>query len=244
MIDPLLKRLRHYDEVTAEEEDVLRAAAAETLTVRRFKTIVEPRTELSFSTLLVEGLVHSFKVMRDGSRQTVQLAVPGDFIDLHSLTMKEVDHNLVALSDCVVAKFPHERLKEITRKHDHLTRLLWLSTTIDGAIEREMITSLGARSAVARLAHFFCELQARLEAVGIASACAAPTCSYDLKMNQEELANFLGMTPVHVNRMLKELRERGLLTFRGHIVEISDWRGLVTLAEFDPFYLGLRRRPR
>ena len=133
---------------------------------------------------------------------------------------------------------------DITRKHDHLTRLLWLSTLIDGAIEREMITSLGVRSAVQRLAHLFCELQVRLQAVGLASPCTGPSCSYDLSLNQEELAEVVGMTPVHTNRMLKELRERELLTFRGQIVEIADWDGLVDLAEFDPFYLNHRRRPR
>ncbi|MCA1653404.1 MAG: Crp/Fnr family transcriptional regulator [Sphingomicrobium sp.] len=239
MIDKLLVKLRRYDDVSSEEEQVLRAAAGETIEFRRGQTIVKARTELSASTLLIEGLVHSFKDLGDGSRQTVQLAVPGDFIDLHSLLMKQVDHNLGALSNCRVVKFPHERLIDITQHHAHLARLLWLSTVIDGAIERETIMSLGIRSSVSRLAHLFCELQVRFEVVGLAESR-----SYDLQLNQEELSEILGMTPVHINRMLKELRERGLLTFRGHVVEISDWNGLVALAEFDPFYLDLRQRPR
>ena len=244
MIDKLLMKLRRYDRVSGEEEEVLRNAAADKASFRRGATIIRARTELKQSTLLIKGLVHSFRAMADGRRQAVQFAVPDDFIDLHSLPMKSVDHELVAMSDCEVVRFPHERLVEITRKYDHLTRLLWLSTVIDGAIERETIASLGIRSAVGRLAHLFCELQVRLEVVGLASSCTAASCWYDLALNQEELSDVLGMTPVHMNRMLKELRERGLLTFKGHIVEITNWNGLVALAEFDPFYLGLQQLPR
>ena len=244
MIDKLLVKLRRYDCVSAAEEDALRMAAAETVSFRRGKTIIRAKTELSQSTLLVRGLVYSLRAFPDGRSQAVQFAVPGDFIDLHSLLMKSVDHDLVAITDCEIVHFPHVALIEITREHDHLTRLLWLSTVLDGAIEREMITSLGVRSAISRLAHLFCELQVRLEAVGLAKPCAEAACSYDLSLNQEQLSDVLGMTSVHMNRMLKELRERNLLSFRGHIVEISDWRGLVALAEFDPFYLGLHERPR
>ena len=244
MIDKLLSKLRRYDTVSLEEEQALHAAAAETVEYKRGATLVTAKTELSSSTLLIDGLVNSFRYVADGSRQAVQFAVPGDFIDLHSLLMKQVDHNLEALSDCVVVKFPHDRLIEITQKYDHLTRLLWLSTTVDGAIERETIASLGIRSAVSRLAHLFCELQLRFEVVGLAFDRAGKRCGYELLLNQEELSDVLGITIVHVNRMLRHLRERNLLTFRGNKVEIFDWTGLTALAEFDPFYLGLRHRPR
>ena len=244
MIDKLLVKLRRYDHLSVEEEQALRAAAGEPVRFKRGATIIRAQSELTTSLLLTAGLVHSYRDVADGSRQTVQLAVPGDFIDLHSLLMKQVDHHLAALSDCALVRFPHERLIEITRRHDHLTRLLWLSTVIDGAIEREAITSLGIRSAVSRLAHLFCELQVRLEVVGLAPSCVADRCRYDFQVNQEVLSEILGMTPVHVNRMLRELRERGLLTFRSQIVEIASWSGLVALAEFDPFYLNLRQRPR
>src|SRR5215210_2882716 len=153
MIDKLLTKLRRYDDVSAEEEEALRGAALETVEFQKGDTITRARTERSSSAVLLDGLVHSYKDLKDGSRQTVQLAVAGDFIDLHTMLMKEVDHNLVALSDCRVAKFPHDRLMAITRDYDHLARLLWLSTVIDGAIERETVTSLGIRSAVSRLAH-------------------------------------------------------------------------------------------
>lgn len=244
MIEKLLIKLRSYDEVSAEEEEALRWAAGNVASFPRARTIIRAKTELTQSTLLVAGLVQSFRTMADGRRQAVQFAVPGDFIDLHSFLMKSVDHDLVAMSECQVVQFPHERLVEITRKHDHLTRLLWLSTTIDGAIERETITSLGVRSAISRLAHLFCELQLRLQLVGLADPCVGSTCRYDLSLNQVELSEVLGLTPVHVNRILKELRERGLLTFRGHIVQVDDWPGLVALAEFDPFYLHHHKRPR
>src|SRR5688572_10192040 len=118
MIDRLLVKLRHYDVVSAEEEKMLRAAASEQQSFRRGQTIVLARTDLTYSSLVVEGLVHSFKTIATGQRQAVQFAVPGDFIDLHSLPMKSIDHDLVAMTDCQLVKFPHHRLTEITRTHD------------------------------------------------------------------------------------------------------------------------------
>jgi CRP-like cAMP-binding protein len=244
MIEKLLTKLRCYDSISAEEEAVLRSAAGRLVSFRRAQTIIRAKTELTVSTLLIGGLVQSFRTMADGRRQAVQFAVPGDFIDLHSFLMKSVDHDLVAMSDCEIVQFPHDRLAEISRSHDHLTRVLWLSTTVDGAIERETITSLGVRSAIGRLGHLFCELQLRLEAVGLAAPLVGNSCSYELALNQVELSEVLGLTPVHVNRMLKELRERELVSFRRHVVQIHDWPGLVALAEFDPFYLNQRKRPR
>jgi CRP-like cAMP-binding protein len=245
MIEKLILKLRHFDALGDEEEQALRAAASEPITVCKGQTLVKARTELNFSSLLISGLVQSFNAVHDGSCQTVHLAVPGDFIDLHSLLLKVVEHDVVALTDCQIVKFSHRSLTEMTRKHDHLARLLWLCLVIDGAIERQAITSLGIRSAASRMAHFFCELQARLEAVGLAPPCEGKTCGYFLPISQEKMSEVLGLTPVHTNRMLKALRERKLLTFKAdHLVQIWDWDGLVNLAEFDPFYLGLRQRPR
>ncbi len=99
--------------------------------------------------------------------------------------------------------------------------------------------SLGRRSASSRLAHLFCELQVRLTAAGMAEHGI-----YELPLSQNDLAEILGLTSVHINRMLKELRADELVTFRSKTVEIRDWDRLVELAEFDPFYLSLNQRPR
>jgi CRP-like cAMP-binding protein len=239
MIDRLLLKLRRFDTVSAEEEQALRDAVWKTVSFKRGETIVKAKTELDFSNLLVEGFVHRVKDLRSGARLTLQLAVPGDFVDLHALLLKQLDHDVAALSNCRMVFFKHEKLRDVIDQHLHLGRLLWLSTIVDAAIHREWMLSLGRRTAKSRIAHLFCELQVRLTAAGMAAHG-----TYDLPLSQIELSEVVGLTAVHVNRSLKELRDKGLLTFKGKIVEVHDWDGLVAVAEFDPFYLSLNQRPR
>jgi CRP-like cAMP-binding protein len=239
VIDRLLLKLRRFDTVSAEEEQALGDAVWKTASFNRGQTIVKAKTELDFSNLLVEGFVQRQKDLKSGARLTLQLAIPGDFVDLHALLLKQLDHDVVAVSDCRMVFFKHEKLREVIDEHLHLGRLLWLSTIVDAAIHREWMLSLGRRSAKSRLAHLFCELQVRLTAAGMASHG-----TYDLPLSQTELSEILGLTAVHVNRTLKELREDGLLTFKGKLVEVQNWDRLVELAEFDPFYLSLNQRHR
>jgi CRP-like cAMP-binding protein len=239
MIDRLLMKLRRFDTISAEEEQALRGAVSKDVRFVRGRTIVRAKTELDVSLLLVEGFVYRFKDLKSGARQALQLAVPGDFIDLHGFVLKQLDHDISSLTDCRLALFPHERLKPLIGEHQHLARVLWLCTVVDAANHREWMLSLGRRSAASRLAHFFCELQVRLTAVGMAEHG-----SYNLPITQNDLAEILGITSVHINRMLKELREKGLVTFRKKTVEILDWDGMVSVAEFDPFYLSLNQRSR
>ena len=239
MIDKLLAKLRRFDTVSAQEEQVLRDAVWKTVTFKRGETIVKAKTEVEVSNLLLEGFVHRYKDLNRGVRMTLQLAVAGDFIDLHSFLLKQLDHDISAVSDCRIALFRHETIREILDGHLHLGRLLWLTTVVDAAMHREWMLSLGRRSASSRLAHLFCELQVRLTAAGLATHG-----TYDLPLSQEELAEMVGLTAVHTNRTLKELRESGLVTFKSKRVEVQNWDGLVAKAEFDPFYLSLNQRPR
>jgi CRP-like cAMP-binding protein len=239
MIEKLLLKLRVRDEVSAAEEAALRAAPAEERDYPADRTFIREGQELDVSTLLVEGLVCRYKDLRDGSRQITALHVAGDFVDLHSFTLKRLDHNIMTLTPCRVALVPHPRLKEITETLPHLTRLLWFSTTLDAAIQREWELSLGRRTALAKTAHLFCELKVRLGVIGLATEAG-----YALPLTQAELGECLGLTAVHVNRTLRELRERGLVEFRDHEVKILDFTGLARVAEFKDNYLYLEKRPR
>ena len=127
----------------------------------------------------------------------------------------------------------------VTEQFPHLTRMLWFSTNLDAAIHREWELSLGQRSGVARAAHLFCELHTRLAIVGMVLGR-----DFDLPINQTELGECLGLTVVHTNRVLRELRERGLAQFSNGVVSIRDMAGLRTLAEFDATYLYVGQTPR
>jgi CRP-like cAMP-binding protein len=235
----LLLKLRARDLVGREEEEVLRASVAELHEYPAGRTIVRSGTTLSASTLLVDGIVCRYKDLADGQRQIMELHVAGDFVDLHGFLLKRLDHNVGAMTAVRVAMVPHDALRGITETHPHLGRMLWFSTLLDASIHREKILSIGRRSALARIAHMFCELLVRLRIAGLASETG-----YALPLTQADLADATGLTSVQVNRMLKKLRDENLLTFRGGTVTIGDWEQLQRIAEFDPTYLHLERRPR
>ncbi|MDQ8756823.1 Crp/Fnr family transcriptional regulator [Sphingosinicella sp. LHD-64] len=238
MIDYLLRKLRARDEIADLEELALGRLAGEIRDYPADKTVIQEGEPLDFSSLLLEGMMCRYKDLRDGGRQISAIHVPGDFLDLHSFTLKRLDHNVMAMTRCKVVLVPHERLKAMTEEEPHLTRLFWFSTNLDAAMHREWELSLGRRSAIARVAHLFCELQARLEIVGLAEEAG-----YDFKFTQTEIAECVGLTSVHVNRVLRQLRERRLVEFRGGRVTMLDRAGLERIAEFRPAYLYLDRRP-
>ena len=237
--DKLLLKMRARDPVSEEEEAALRDTFADFREVGASRTIVRSGVQLNESTLLIEGLACRYKDLADGQRQIMELHIAGDFVDLHSLLLKRLEHNVGAITDVRLGIAPHDRLRKITEDYPHLARLLWFSTLLDSAIHRERILSVGRRSALARIAHLLCELYLRLELVGLAS-----DHRFALPLTQADLGDANGLTAVHVNRMLKKLRDDGLVTYRGGEVAIHDWERLQRVAEFSPSYLFLEPQPR
>jgi len=239
MITKGLMKLRMRDDIGAEEEAAIRGAISDIVEYPANRTIVRRGEEIGYSMLLLDGLLARYKDLSDGQRQITHVHVAGDFPDLHSFTLKHLDHSLLTLTACKIAKVPHDRIAAITEKFPHLTRVFWFSTNLDACIHREWEVSLGRRTAIERTAHLLCELQARMQVVGLADETG-----YALGLTQTELSECLGLTSVHVNRVLRELREGGLCTFRNGRVTITDLAGLQTIAEFDPAYLYLEKRDR
>ena len=238
-VQRLLMKLRARDSVSDEEEAVLRAAVSGVEEHQAGRTLVRAGVPLSQSMLVVDGIVARFKDLADGQRQIQEVHVPGDFTDLHGFLLKRLEHNVGTLTRARIALFPHEQIRRITEEQPHLARLLWFSTLIDAAIQREKILSVGRRPALARLAHLLCELKIRLEVIGLAE-----DGTFALPLTQLDLGDASGLTSVHVNRMLKQLRDDRLVTFRGGQVTIHDWPRLQQAGEFDPAFLYLEKRPR
>jgi CRP-like cAMP-binding protein len=234
-----LLKLRCRDTVSDEEEDVLDAACSGIRTAAAREILVHERQAQTQSHLLLEGIIARQIILSDGRRQIVALHVPGDFVDLHSFLIQRLEHDVVALTPVRIALFPHPNLRRITETHPHLARLLWLSTLLDAALHREWVLSVGRRSAKERVAHLLCELHARLKVVEQTMG----NC-YSLPLSQIDIADACGLTPVHVNRVLRSLREARLAVFRAKKVEILDPEGLAAAADFDPFYLHLGGFPR
>jgi len=239
MIEAHLGKLRARDDISADEEQAIRGLVAQVVDVPADRTVIRRGEELHQSMLLLSGWLARAKDLPSGQRQMAELHVAGDFADLHSFTLKRLDHDVIALTPCRIAMVPHERLTGITERFPHLSRMFWLMTNIDAAIQREWTLSLGSRSALARMAHLFCEMNVRLAVAGLAQGD-----SYDFPLTQVELGECLGLTSVHVNRTLQELRRRGLLSLENRRVEIHDLAALKQVAEFDGLYLYVDKRPR
>jgi CRP-like cAMP-binding protein len=239
MIDVHLKKLRRRDEISAQEERVVRDLVSETVRVASDKVITRAGQPLNHSMFLIEGWAARAKDLANGERQFAELHVPGDFTDLHGFILKKLDHDVVSISPCLLAIVPHERLRHMTEQHAHLTRVYWFSTSLDASIHREWTLSLGRRPALARMAHLFCELFVRLEIVGLTNGN-----SYEFPLTQSELGECLGLTSVHVNRTLQELRRMGLIEVQDRRVDILDAGALKNVGGFDPGYLYLEKEAR
>ena len=182
--------------------------------------------------VLAAGWVASYKVLSDGTRQIVDFQIPGDFLGLRSVLLRTSDHNVEPVTRIEASEIPKADLLDAFNQTPRLaTAVLWAASR-DEAMVVEHLINLGRRSGEERMAHFLLELGTRLKLVGMADRTG-----FDCPLTQYLLADALGLSAVHVNRILRILREQGLVTFRKGRVTFDDFDGLVTLADFDATYL-------
>ena len=235
----LLLNLGQHDTVTEQEARLLSEAITKDAQFATGSDIVALGSRPTHSSLLVDGFAARYKMLSDGGRQITALHVAGDFVDLHAFLLKTMDHGIVALSPCHVAFAEHSDLKRISEIAPHLTRLLWLDTLVDGSIHREWIVAMGRRSKKSHLAHLICELYVRLRGVQ-----RATDWSFHFPLSQAAMADVLGLSVVHMNRVIQSLRREGLISWTHHTISILDWVRLQEVAEFDPTYLSMSLEPR
>jgi CRP-like cAMP-binding protein len=189
--------------------------------------------------LIVDGFACRSMLLPDGRRQITAFLIPGDFCNLRTLHTNRMDFGVAALDRCHVAHIARQKLSEIIEKYPRIGLALWRDTIIDAAIYRQWLTNIGRRSAYARIAHLICELCSRLQAVGLVRQH-----SYELPMTQADIADATGLSVVHVNRTLRQLRVDGLIKFQSRSLCVLDWPRLQTVGEFDPTYLQLHSEQR
>ena len=229
-----LTRLNHYGPPDAAEVAAISGAFGRPKSYAEREALVRQFTSPSASTLLLAGMAGRVVTLPSGSQQITALQVPGDFVDLHAFVLGQLDHSVVAMSDCTVMTAAHSTLRRLTNHYPRLTRALWHLTLVDAAIHRQWLAMLGRRDALARLAHLFCELYMRLDDVGLVAAH-----SFVFPLTQIEVADALSLSTVHVNRIARELRVRGLITWQRRAVTVLNWPSLCEVAQFDPSYLQL-----
>jgi len=232
--DVLIRKLSSISRLTEDEKQRLRNLS---LLIRQFgpdQDIVREGDRPSECCLVIVGFTCRFKVTEEGKRQIFSFHTPGDIPDLQSLQLEVMDHSLKTLTPCKVAFIPHGSIAELTRACPRLADVLWRDTLIDAAIFREWMINIGRRSAYARIAHLLGEIFVRLRAVGLTDG---NECEFPI--TQSEIGDALGLSTVHVNRSLQELRADGLIELRRGTLTILDWEGFKKAGEFDETYLHL-----
>lgn len=229
-----IRKLQTYRPLTDVEKGVLQNYTFSERSFSAGQDMVVEGSSPSYSTLMIEGFAVRYTLLEEGTRQITALHIAGDFCDLHSFLLRQMDHSVGALSDCRIAQLHHDDLADIVERQPGLTRLLWTSTVVDGAMHRQWSVRLARLSATANIAHFLCELFVRLKLVGLTGESG-----FAVPMNQSELAEVVGLGRSHVNLSLQELRRSNLIAWKGRQIEILDWDGLRSLGQFDPIYLNL-----
>ena len=235
--NPLVRKLKGFAPLSEADVAVLDRISAPSRTVPSQTDLVCVGDVPEGVFLILEGIACRHKVRANGNRQITAYLVPGDLCDLDVALLDTMDHSITALSACRVVRIAPEAITEVMENHPQITRALRMSTLVDEATLREWLVNVGSRSALERVAHLFCELQVRLRAVGLVENNA-----FDLPITQEVLADTTGLSNVHLNRTLQELRRQGLIEFRYRRLTILDLPRLKALAEFKANYLHLGER--
>ena len=225
----LMGRLRHA--MSDDEKKLLESMVMEVRTLADGEVLVRRGVETNLCSILIEGFMIR-TVETAEHRSIVSLQVPGDFVDLHAFALRRLDHDLVALGSCKVGVVEHAAVAEVLEHRPHLARLLWFSTLLDAAIHREWICKLEQLQAAARVAHIFSELWHRLDMVGLSSHGVVRT-----PLTQADLAEMCGITPIHMNRALGQLRREGIADFRRGTLYVEDRIRLEEFGAFNSFYL-------
>lgn len=235
--DPLklfLAKIEARSQLTDEERDGILSLPMTPRQVQPHRDIVRLGDTADHACLVADGIVARFAQVLSGARQIVSLHVAGDMVDLHSLLLPANPAPLVALTSTTIVQIPHAALHDIVARFPGVAAAFWRECVIDGNIVAHWLVNVGRRDARARLAHLICEMAVRSNQIEKFVGGRFP-----MPITQEQIADALGLTAVHVNRMMQSLRGEGLLESSGREITVRDWQGLVRVGEFDPVYLHL-----
>ncbi len=235
---PLVQKLRSYLALTTGEVAYLNSLHEPSRKVQRHREIIIAGRRYDCLFILCSGVVSRYKVLPDGKRQVLDLGLPGDFIGVPACLFDVAVNSVSSLTDVVLSPVPFEKLSGLFAQFPRLGAALFWCTACDAAMYGEHLVDLGRRSAYERLAHLILELLGRLRAAGLGGES-----SYTLPLTQEFVADVLGLSVPHINRMIRCLREEGLATIEDQHVVIHDLASLSALAGFEEHYLTRRLIP-
>ncbi|MCP3390449.1 Crp/Fnr family transcriptional regulator [Bradyrhizobium sp. CCGB12] len=228
----LVRRLRISSGIS---DDDVKEIESLPISVRQFPAetpVVRDGERATDCCLIVDGFSVRSKTIPSGKRQILSIHIPGEIPDLMSLFLHVMDHDLTTLTPSTLGFISHEALRALHRRRPSVAEIFWRDTLIDSAMFREWIVNVGQRSAPARLAHVLIELRDRLRVIGRVDGD-----SFEMPLTQEQIGEALGITAVHANRVIKQLRQEGIVEFHRGRVTVLDERKFLELADFDDRYL-------
>ena len=232
MTNAFVRKLRGYSLLSGEDLAMLDEACSNVRKVRAGYDLIREGDKPGPVFVVLDGWACRYKILPDGSRQIIAFLMPGDFCDLHAGLLDEMDHSIGTLTACRIATISRETMDRLLESTPTLTRAFWLAQLIDEGVLRAWIVSMGRRDSMERLAHLMLELYTRMRNIGLAG-----DGSCEMPLTQTVLADALGLTPVHVNRVLRVLRERGAMALGSSTLTLLNAAELVRIAGFDDAYL-------
>ena len=227
-------KLSAFTRLSTEDHAALHGLVQNYRYVDARRDLINEGDKPRFVHLVLDGWACRYKQLPDGKRQIVALFVPGDFCDVNVFILKEMDHSIGAITRLKVAMINPDEMNALMAERPRITQALWWHELVSVATQREWTLNLGQRSAYERLAHLLIELYLRLSTVGLSRDGRC-----DFPLTQNDLADATGLTAVHVNRTLQELRKDGLIELERKQLHILDLPRLKTVAMFNPNYLHL-----
>ena len=236
--NPLVSKLSRFIRLSEEEVGVLEALCANQERFNAGVSLAEEGDPARLGFVVTRGLACRYRLLADGRRQILAFLIPGDCFDLHAFLLRSMDHSVVTVAATRLATISQDKVIEIVALYPRIGAAFWWSAMQDAAIMRERIVSLGRRNARARVAYLLCELIWRQRAIGFSDDHAMR-----LPLTQVDIADALGLTAVHVNRVLQAFRRAGLITLVRRRLQLHDVDALQNLAELTPDYLHLAGVP-
>ncbi|MEG3168086.1 Crp/Fnr family transcriptional regulator [Sphingomonas sp. LB3N6] len=231
-MNPLISKLEIVATLSNDDRAKLTSFCEHQQAVDRGRDIVREAGNPENVYIMLNGWAARYKTLPDGSRQFTAFLMPGDLCNGEVTVLKKMDYNVIALTPVTVAVIGRDALIAATLERPKLVQAFWRATLVDEAVLRAWLINLGRRDAYARVAHLICELHARMSNLGLLQQI-----EFDLPLTQEHLGDALGLTAVHVNRVLKRLRDEGLMTLQNRMLTLLDASLLAKAASFDPGYL-------
>ena len=235
---PLTKKLAHLVRLAPDEIAILEDLQSATRAVRRNREILTQGQKYDVLFILIDGIAIRYRILHDGRRQVLNIALPGDFIGFPSTFFEKALYSVTALTEFVVAPISFRTLLGLFDRHPRLAAAIFWSFACEAAMYAEHLIDVGRRSALERVSHFLLELLTRLKIIGLADER-----SFRMPLTQELIGDALGLSVPHVNRTLRQLRDDELVSIEEHIVIIKDVEALSALADFEPSYLDQFRLP-